>query len=52
MTCIIHYSNESGNHIYTLKAPTSQEARENLQSFLAENNLKEDQITIEMINAN
>lgn len=52
MTCLIHYTTEKGNQVYTLTAYSKEEADNKLKSFLEHNNLQESQITIEMISTN
>lgn len=52
MTCLIHYTTEKGNQVYTLTAYSKDEAAIKLQQFLEHNNLQENQINIEMISTN
>ena len=52
MTCLIHYTTEKGNQVYTLTAYSKEEADNKLKQFLEHNNLHKDEITLEMISAN
>ena len=52
MTCLIHYTSDEGNKVYTLTAYSKEDADNQLNQFLEHNNLQKEEITLEVISTN